>query len=116
MGSRSMKRKNKLLRMIIIIMTIVIMITMIMNINMIMIMIMIIIIVIIIIIINNKLQGIFSLFFLTNVLQTLCRFQGFGYRRASGSVRFARRSVVGWILLLEKVGSAHLSRNTIKHF
>ena len=111
-----MKRKNKLLRMIIIIMTIVIMIIMIMNINMIMIMIMIIIIVIIIIIINNKLQGIFSLFFLTNVLQTLCRFQCFGYRRASGSVRFARRSAVGWILLLEKVGSAHLSRNTIKHF
>ena len=107
-----MKRKTKLLRMIIIIMTIVIMIIMIMNINMIMI----IIIVIIIIIINNKLQGIFSLFFLTNVLQTLCRFQCFGYRRASGSVRFARRSVVGWILLLEKVGSAHLSRNTIKHF
>ena len=99
-------------------MTIVIMIIMIMNINMIMIMIMImiIIIVIIIIIINNKLQGIFSLFFLTNVLQTLCRFQCFGYRRASGSVRFARRSAVGWILLLEKVGSAHLSRNTIKHF
>ena len=55
-------------------------------------------------------------FFLTNVLQTLRRFQGFGYRRASGSVRFARRSAVGWILLLEKVGSAHLSRNTIKHF
>ena len=107
-----MKRKTKLLRMIIIIMTIVIMIIMIMNINMIMI----IIIVIIIIIINNKLQGIFSLFLLTNVLQTLCRFQCFGYRRASGSVRFARRSVVGWILLLEKVGSAHLSRNTIKHF
>ena len=108
-----MKRKTKLLRMIIIIMTIVIMIIMIMNINMIMI---IIIVIIIIIIINNKLQGIFSLFFLTNVLQTLCRFQCFGYRRASGSVRFARRCVVGWILLLEKVGSAHLSRNTIKHF
>ena len=98
--------------MIIIIMTIVIMIIMIMNINMIMI----IIIVIIIIIINNKLQGIFSLFFLTNVLQTLCRFQCFGYRRASGSVRFARRSAVGWILLLEKVGSARHSRNAIKHF
>ena len=77
-------------------------------------MIMIIIIVIIIIIIIIKLQGI--IFFLTNVLQTLCRFQCFGYRRASGSVRFARRSVVGWILLLEKVGSARLSRNTIKHF
>ena len=99
--------------MIIIIMTIVIMIIMIMNINMIMIMIIIIVIIIIIII---KLQGIFSLFFLTNVLQTLCRFQGFGYRGASGSGRFARRSAVGWILLLEKVGSAHLSRNTIKHF
>ena len=117
MGSRSMKRKNKLLRVIIIIMTIVIMIIMIMNINMIMIIIIIIIIIviiIIIIIIIIKLQGI--IFFLTNVLQTLRRFQGFGYRRASGSVRFARRSAVGWILLLEKVGSAHLSRNTIKHF
>ena len=71
-------------------------------------------IMIMIIIIIIKLQGIF--FFLTNVLQTLCRFQCFGYRRASGSDRFARRSAVGWILLLEKVGSARLSRNTIKHF
>ena len=58
----------------------------------------------------------YLVFFLTNVLQTLCRFQGFCYRRASGSVRFARRSAVGWILLLEKVGSARHSRNAIKHF
>ena len=58
----------------------------------------------------------YLVFFLTNVLQTLCRFQGFCYRRASGGVRFARRSAVGWILLLEKVGSARHSRNAIKHF
>ena len=61
-GSRSMKRKNKLLRMIIIVMTIVIMIIMITNINMIIIMIIIIIIIIIISIII-KLQGIYIYFF-----------------------------------------------------
>ena len=73
-------------------------------------------VIIIIIIIVIKLQGLSRVFFLTNVLQTLCRFQGFCYRRASGSVRFARRSAVGWILLLEKVGSARHSRNAIKQF
>ena len=58
----------------------------------------------------------YLVFFLTSVLQTLCRFQGFCYRRASGSVRFARRSPVGWILVLEKVRSARPSRNAMKHF
>ena len=45
----------------------------------------------------------------------LCRFQGFGDRRASGCFRFGRPYIIGWIFLLEKVGS-RLNRNAIIHF